>query len=82
MRSVARRSKRLSDPNPRYSQTFVVFAAKTDKVFGMGEHLHGKLNNKNVEQVAYRHPAKGPVMLKDWHNVSYDRAVYSVPWWC
>ena len=61
------------DGNPRYSQTSVIFAAeRTDKVFGMGEHLHGKLDNKNVVQVAYRHPPKGPVMLKNWTNVSYD----------
>jgi alpha-glucosidase (family GH31 glycosyl hydrolase) len=55
------------DGNPRYNQTTVIFAAqKTDKVFGMGEHQHGQLDNKNVEQVAYRHPPKGPVMLKVW----------------
>ena len=61
------------DGNPRYNQTTVIFAAqKSDKVFGMGEHQHGQLDNKNVLQVAYRDPPKGPVMLKDWRDVSYD----------
>ena len=61
------------DGNPRYDQTAVMFAAaKSDKVFGMGEHLHGQLDNKNVLQVAYTHPPKGPVLLKNWSNVSFD----------
>ena len=73
LRELSRRTARnvSLDGNPPYDQTSVTFAAKmTDKVFGMGQHSHGQLDNKNVVQVAYNH-AK-PMLLKNWTNVSYD----------
>jgi len=43
--------------------------SETEIAYGYSEHLHGLLDNKNVVQVAYTHPPKGPVMLKNWTNV-------------
>ena len=73
MRELSRHTFRnvSLDGNPPHDQTSVTFAAKKiDKVFGMGQHSHGQLDNKNVVQVAYNH-AK-PMLLKNWSNVSYD----------
>jgi alpha-D-xyloside xylohydrolase len=69
MRELSRHTSRIVslDGNPPHDQTSVMFAAqKTDKVFGMGQHSLGQLDNKNVVQVAYNHATPMQAKIQYW----------------